>query len=336
MYCTDCWRSHLNFQLSSRGSNCIAAQCPNAQCKAYCGAGAVEGIFGGASPELAKYTAFMTDAFVEESDCYAACPAPGCLRVAALCNVAPAALADRCCFAATCRCGHEFCFKCAGAEHAPASCDEMRRWDKKESDDSQTVNWVIANTKDCPKCRKMVEKNGGCNFMHCSQCQTHWCWVCEQAMKDHEEHKCNTFTAKAGERNSAASDLARYMHYLTRHQNHAKSQRLDAALLVVAEQRVADSLRGTSRSLADAEYIVRTADTLSRCRRGLIHSYVYAFYLDAGRREIFEYNQAMLERATELLSEFVAAAEGKFARDEVVNRTNNAATMLARLQEGNR
>jgi len=46
-------------------------------------------------------------------------------------------------------------------------------WKQKCQDDSETKNWMSANTKPCPKCAKPVEKNGGCNLVtcHCGQVQ---------------------------------------------------------------------------------------------------------------------------------------------------------------------
>ena len=64
----------------------------------------------------------------------------------------------------------------------------MKKWDQKCKDDSETANWLNANTKDCiaypspcglvgslsssspctlagPKCHTAIEKNGGCNHM---------------------------------------------------------------------------------------------------------------------------------------------------------------------------
>lgn len=46
-------------------------------------------------------------------------------------------------------------------------------WDEKTSGDSETRNWMAANTKPCPKCNKPVEKNGGCNHVTC-KCGQVW------------------------------------------------------------------------------------------------------------------------------------------------------------------
>ena len=33
-------------------------------------------------------------------------------------------------------------------------------------DHSETANYILAHTKDCPKCIMCIEKNGGCNHMY--------------------------------------------------------------------------------------------------------------------------------------------------------------------------
>ncbi|CAF96101.1 unnamed protein product, partial [Tetraodon nigroviridis] len=38
--------------------------------------------------------------------------------------------------------------------------------------------WTAVNTKPCPNCFAKIEKNGGCNVMHCSRCHEVFCWVC--------------------------------------------------------------------------------------------------------------------------------------------------------------
>ena len=62
-----------------------------------------------------------------------------------------------------CNCGSRFCFKCSQDDHTPCSCEELQRWMVKCKDDSETFNWLLSNTKACPKCGTSIEKNGGCN-----------------------------------------------------------------------------------------------------------------------------------------------------------------------------
>lgn len=64
-----------------------------------------------------------------------------------------------------CKCGHIFCFECGENWHDPVLCRYLKKWIKKCDDDSETSNWIAANTKECPKCNVTIEKDGGCNHM---------------------------------------------------------------------------------------------------------------------------------------------------------------------------
>lgn len=64
-----------------------------------------------------------------------------------------------------CRCNHVFCFSCGENWHDPVKCSLLRKWIKKCDDDSETSNWIAANTKECPRCNATIEKDGGCNHM---------------------------------------------------------------------------------------------------------------------------------------------------------------------------
>lgn len=62
-----------------------------------------------------------------------------------------------------CHCGQTFCFGCTEpVDHRPVICKIAKLWRKKCGDDSETSNWISANTKECTKCQSTIEKNGGC------------------------------------------------------------------------------------------------------------------------------------------------------------------------------
>lgn len=67
--------------------------------------------------------------------------------------------------AVACKCRHIFCFECGENWHDPVLCKYLKKWIKKCDDDSETSNWIAANTKECPKCNVTIEKDGGCNHM---------------------------------------------------------------------------------------------------------------------------------------------------------------------------
>ena len=57
-------------------------------------------------------------------------------------------------------------------------CETIKKWLIKNSAESENLNWIIANTKPCPKCKRPIEKNQGCMHMTCSQCKHQFCWLC--------------------------------------------------------------------------------------------------------------------------------------------------------------
>ena len=63
----------------------------------------------------------------------------------------------------------------------------MARWIIKNSAESENLNWILANTKQCPKCKRPIEKNQGCMHMTCSQCKFEFCWLCQGSWAEHGE-----------------------------------------------------------------------------------------------------------------------------------------------------
>jgi ariadne-1 len=53
--------------------------------------------------------------------------------------------------------------------------------------ESETANWILANTKKCPACNARIEKNHGCNHMHCKLCKHEFCWICMGPWGEHGE-----------------------------------------------------------------------------------------------------------------------------------------------------
>ncbi|VDO05392.1 unnamed protein product [Haemonchus placei] len=96
-----------------------------------------------------------------------------------------------------CSCSMRFCFGCAHEWHEPVNCRLLKLWLKKCSDDSETSNWINANTKECPKCQVTIEKDGGCNHMVCKNtaCRMEFCWICLGPWEPHGSswYNCNRY-----------------------------------------------------------------------------------------------------------------------------------------------
>ncbi|KAK9932432.1 hypothetical protein M0R45_019670 [Rubus argutus] len=151
-------------------------------------------------------------------------PAPGC-------EYAVNYVGDNENYDVSCLCSYDFCWKCTEETHRPVDCNTVRLWILKNSAESENMNWILANSKPCPRCKRPIEKNQGCMHMTCSPpCKFEFCWLCLGAWSDHGErtggfYACNRYETAKQEgvydeaerrREMAKNSLERYTHYYER------------------------------------------------------------------------------------------------------------------------
>ena len=51
-------------------------------------------------------------------------------------------------------------------------------------------------SKPCPSCNVRIEKNGGCQHMHCRACNVHFCWTCGWFGSSYGVHPCENETGE--------------------------------------------------------------------------------------------------------------------------------------------
>lgn len=160
------------------------------------------------------------------------CPGVGCGRIVKISHFEP--------FEIRCECGYCFCFKCGKDSHKPALCETVNMWIKKCFNDSETSNWLKMNTKDCPNCKVIIEKSGGCNHMTCknSACVFEFCWVCLESWSSHTSatlYYCNRFdddSVKAlSEEGNLRAAILRFVHFYDRYMNHKNSLKLEKKVI---------------------------------------------------------------------------------------------------------
>jgi len=231
----------------------------------------------------------------------------------------------------TCGNGHTFCSSCLHPEmHAPAPCNVVKRWLKKCRDDSETANWLSANTQDCPKCQSTIEKNGGCNHMTCRKCKHEFCWVCMEPWQDHKDYySCNRYEAstekqKEGAKAASRAALDRYLFYYHRFMNHEQSRKLERCTRLAAEQKMEALLTrkvsdGKRAQWTDGQFIGTATDELMACRLVLKWTYVLAHHLKDNSRpkNLFCDLQTQLESHTERLSGLIESDVEQLIKPEV-------------------
>ncbi|CAF1542639.1 unnamed protein product [Adineta ricciae] len=321
-FCINCWQYYLTTKIRDEGIG-QTIPCP-AQCDILVDDKTVLQLIR--TPEVRqKYQHLITNSFVECNRNMRWCPGTNCTNAikAAYCDVAMVVCTG---------CNTSFCFQCGQSWHEPIKCKWLKKWQKKCHDDSETSNWIAANTKECPKCHATIEKNGGCNHLICKNqsCKYEFCWVCLGAWEPHGSswYNCNRFNeddakkARDDQERSRAA-LQRYLHYYKRYHNHHESLRLESKLLSEVQKRM-ESMQ-QQMSWIEVQFLQIACDVLRQCRQTLMYTYPFAFYLKRNNHSIiFEQNQADLEHATEELS-------GYLERDS--NQITNLTEMKQKVQD---
>jgi ariadne-1 len=305
-YCVDCYRHYLAQKIMEEGE-AARIQCPSEGCGRIIDARSLDLLV---TPDLVcRYHRLLNRTYVEDRDSLKWCPAPDCPN-AVECVVKRKDL-DKVVPTVACACGQLFCFGCNQAvDHQPAPCELVNRWLKKCADDSETANWISANTKECPMCNSTIEKNGGCNHMTCRKCKYEFCWMCMGLWSEHGTswYNCNRFEEKSGTQARDAQaksrvSLERYLHYYNRYANHDQSARLDRDLYHKTERKMMQLQSTSGMSWIEVQYLQTASEALQTCRQTLKWTYAFAFYLARNNQTtIFEDNQRDLEMAVEALS----------------------------------
>ncbi|KAH8318390.1 hypothetical protein KR074_002827 [Drosophila pseudoananassae] len=323
-FCLSCWREYLTTKIVAEGLG-QTISCAAHGCDILVDDVTVTKLVQDARVRV-KYQQLITNSFVECNQLLRWCPSVDCTYAVKV----PYAESRR----VLCKCGHVFCFACGENWHDPVRCRWLKKWIKKCDDDSETSNWIAANTKECPKCSVTIEKDGGCNHMVCKNqnCKYEFCWVCLSTWEPHGSswYNCNRYDedeAKSARdaQEKLRSSLARYLHYYNRYMNHMQSMKFENKLYASVKQKMEEMQQHNMSWIEvitnpypykdselipsvsqQVQFLKKAVDILCRCRQTLMYTYVFAYYLKKNNQSmIFEDNQKDLESATETLSEYL-------------------------------
>ena len=139
-----------------------------------------------------------------------------------------------------------------------------------EQEDSATSCWLVNYTKDCPVCKIAINKDGGCNHMHCKQCDHHFCWVCLGHF-DHTtyQHTCNKFVQDGDAASASASRFAlqRYTHHFDRFSNHSKSRELESILREATLSKMEKMQDEGNKTWLDVQFMKQATSQLIEARQ---------------------------------------------------------------------
>lgn len=301
-FCLDCYGEYLKTFIACDQS-CARFHCPEFKCNQTVPRSVIKSITDDEIYE--KYTMSLLNDYIRKTKTMKYCPGPDCNKVIVGSGIKRV----------QCSCNQVFCFKCGDSYHNPITCDQKVAWDVKCADESETVHWIIVNTKKCPKCSIRIEKNQGCNHMTCRICKHEFCWICMGIWSEHNNSfQCNRFVpVTEGNDKLVKLELDRYLHYFQRYSIHDEAMKFAVKQLIGVDDKVQQYLDSEtcSSSWMDVQFLKNAMTQVVECRRMLKYTYIYAFYLptDCPSRELFEHQQEMLEKNTERLQEVTEAKD---------------------------
>lgn len=79
-------------------------------------------------------------------------------------------------------CHTEICSMCKLFYHPGVTCEAFKKAQESVDDSSLDIWKKSQNAKDCPQCKCLIMKNGGCNHMTCRHCNCDFCWICGKVL----------------------------------------------------------------------------------------------------------------------------------------------------------
>ncbi|XP_047307724.1 probable E3 ubiquitin-protein ligase ARI7 isoform X2 [Impatiens glandulifera] len=309
-FCHICWQAYINTSIDG-GPGCLMLRCPDPSCEASVGQDMVNLL--ATDDDKDKYARYVVRSYIEDSRKTKWCPAPGC-------EYAVEFVIGSGGYDVTCLCSYGFCWNCSEEAHRPVDCGTVSKWILKNSAESENMNWILANSKPCPKCKRPIEKNQGCMHMTCTPpCKFEFCWLCLGVWSDHGErtggfYACNRYEAAKQEgvcdevdrrREMAKNSLERYTHYYERWATNQSSRQKALADLhqmqIVQLEKLSDK---QSQPESQLKFIIEAWLQIVECRRVLKWTYAYGYYLpeqERAKRQFFEYLQGEAEAGLERL-----------------------------------
>ncbi|XP_050226658.1 probable E3 ubiquitin-protein ligase ARI8 [Mercurialis annua] len=313
-YCNDCWSSYVTTSINNDGLGCLMLKCPHPSCNIAVGKNMIDLLVS--RDDRSKYSRCLVRSYVEQSRKIKWCPGRNC-------DYAVEILDTDGSFDVTCHCFASFCWNCDEESHRPVDCETVKKWISKNSSESENVNYILTYCKPCPKCRRPIEKNAGCMHMTCKICSHSFCWLCLAPYYNHMQ--CNAYSDNVVKKKEMGmQSLEKYTHYFERWDANRKSKLKaisDFQNVKNVTFKKLSKIQGIPEN--DFEFITKAWIQVVECRRVLMWSYAYGYYLpeiELGKKEFFEYLQGEAESGLEKLHNYAEKELEQFLESDGLSK----------------
>lgn len=321
--CQSCFYEYLKNILTNDPLFIIRTKCPQSGCSLIVTHSIFEKVFKEDQESLKKYNKFLIKNFTESNADIKSCPNPKCEIIARVPGHGMKEI--------TCNCGTVFCFKCLKEGHRPCDCDMLERWDKLSKEEDANILWLKCNTKECPNCKKNIEKNQGCNHMTCRKevggCGHEFCWICLAPWKTHGSsyYKCIKKTDdQIKQEESSLSDTKNYLKRLEAYGEkiieHKNGQKYAEKLKKDIDNYKIIFIEKKGIPYDQLEFLDEGIKTIIDSRRMLKYTYILGYYLkQIPQVALYEHTQYLLDQKTDMLHD---KFEGQYITDmlKIINK----------------
>ncbi|XP_027161599.1 probable E3 ubiquitin-protein ligase ARI8 [Coffea eugenioides] len=307
VFCKNCWKEFISKSINEgyvKDGGCLMLRCPQDSCGAAVGGNIIRSL--ASDGDKNKYDKFLARSYVESRANLKLCPTPGCNCAVELDNRGPDRLSKN--FDVSCNCMYGFCWNCLGEAHSPVDCETVALWAVKNSSDLETKNWLLANTKPCPKCQRRIENVGDIDngdwYMTCAP-------PCGCDLRNGEETlACNTYEKAKNEgvydevEKTRRRAKASWDYFERWYNNHLSLERafLDLHLMKNQNLEMLSKIHGLEAT--QFWFIVDAWVQIVECTRVLKWASVYGYYLqqyEHKKKELFDYLLSKAEGVYEIL-----------------------------------
>jgi len=342
-FCHDCWKGWLNAE-AEKGPQAIFTNCPHFKCGEMVPDSLFLNLLEGEKKVL--FRKWLMRNFIEGNQTLKWCPGKNCNKAVKYDGGGQKDI--------VCECGHRWCFNCCNEAHQPCPCHLVSAWTKKNKSDSENTDWIVANTKICPKCKVHIEKNQGCNHMTCRNCKHEFCWLCGGDWKQHGSNTGGFYTCNTFEKNKSNTDfsseelkvqnaqnaLNKYIFYFDRFTGHGRAVEFARKTFHQVENTMKQLQEKKQSNIKSVDFLIQGVQTVIQCRHALKWSYVLGFYLKdrSSAKKLFEDDQGHLEELADKLHGMVERPmeqlQSDRLREEIITLNNATRKYQQNLEDG--
>jgi ariadne-1 len=304
--CRSCFTQYLSESISE--GSCLLSKCPIPSCSTHIPPNLFQSLV---SPQdYSKYLKILLHSFTEGREEVKWCPGPDCENAVLISKKLKSPEIK-------CKCGHFWCFFCTKESHRPLTCDLLNKWEARGLSDG-CDQWILANTKNCPKCKNFIEKNLGCMHMTC-KCGHHFCWLCLGDWAEHGNHtggyySCNKFDQNRAQgkymddevkRLKATFEIRKFEHYYSRYANHKASLKRAAYQKEIIQKQIEKVLKKVNLT-EGFSFVLQAAEIIYSSKKTLAFTYPVCFFLNSKKKiQFFEFIQGELEKNVIILEQLL-------------------------------